>query len=435
MEKKIREVKDEANSTSPPLFRRVHLNDIEKGGRSRAPSHVPDSSSTMSIAPAAATRFSHGACLAGKREKNPLVPFRESASPSKLADKQNSSSQSVGKSSVTVDTLDGKKAQISNSPAPRESFSSVTKPNLFGKTEYHFKNFSFKALTSLDYLRVPELGCSKTELHSRKDLKESIDLSLQLQKPETVLRVEQVSNHNYDDVSDSSGMESASGLSASPNHLVKVIRDKQYSRMRTTMIEQQRIFAAQVFELHRLITVQKRLARSPSTILERKGITGKLGTMKKLSNVLKMAPGVKPELKPTTEYLEKSVIPKLPLPSLSKDLITHKTHPAVTNENPSNPWWFSSSGNHWLVPVMSPSEGLVYKPYSGLCPPPASGFVVSVFGDDSFETALGFPVSHQTNPFGHIGQGMSFCVRKPETSKDSEVQALSCPMNTISLYL
>lgn len=36
-------------------------------------------------------------------------------------------------------------------------------------------------------------------------------------------------------------------------------------------------------------------------------------------------------------------------------------------------------GNQWLVPVRSPSEGLVYKPYTGVCPPTA-GLMGPVYG-------------------------------------------------------
>ncbi|GAB4842410.1 Protein EARLY FLOWERING [Ancistrocladus abbreviatus] len=36
-------------------------------------------------------------------------------------------------------------------------------------------------------------------------------------------------------------------------------------------------------------------------------------------------------------------------------------------------------GNQWLVPVISPSEDLVYKPYTGPCPP-LTGFMAPVCG-------------------------------------------------------
>ncbi|KAL2457626.1 Protein HEADING DATE 3B [Forsythia ovata] len=38
------------------------------------------------------------------------------------------------------------------------------------------------------------------------------------------------------------------------------------------------------------------------------------------------------------------------------------------------------SGNQWLVPVRSPTEGLIYKPYTRLCPPTV-GFMAPVYGN------------------------------------------------------
>ncbi|MCI23189.1 protein EARLY FLOWERING 3-like, partial [Trifolium medium] len=44
-------------------------------------------------------------------------------------------------------------------------------------------------------------------------------------------------------------------------------------------------------------------------------------------------------------------------------------------ENGMGPWCFNqSTGHQWLIPVMSPSEGLVYKPY------PGPGFTGTNFG-------------------------------------------------------
>lgn len=51
-------------------------------------------------------------------------------------------------------------------------------------------------------------------------------------------------------------------------------------------------------------------------------------------------------------------------------------------DNRSSPWSFQPPPHRWLVPVMSPSEGLIYKPYTGPCPP-AAGFVAPVYGNYS----------------------------------------------------
>ncbi|KAK1548931.1 hypothetical protein Q3G72_009866 [Acer saccharum] len=75
--------------------------------------------------------------------------------------------------------------------------------------------------------------------------------------------------------------------------------------------------------------------------------------------------------------------------------------PVTRNIKPS-PW---CPGNQWLISVMSPSEGLEYKPYTGPCPPTA-GFVAPFYGScgpvsltpaggDFLSTAYGVPTSHQ----------------------------------------
>lgn len=43
---------------------------------------------------------------------------------------------------------------------------------------------------------------------------------------------------------------------------------------------------------------------------------------------------------------------------------------------------FQAPVHQWLVPVISPSEGLIYKPYAGPCPP-AAGFMAPVYGNYS----------------------------------------------------
>lgn len=51
----------------------------------------------------------------------------------------------------------------------------------------------------------------------------------------------------------------------------------------------------------------------------------------------------------------------------------------MTSDSKMNPWYFPQppGGPQWLVPVMSPSEGLVYKPYTG---PGVSGPVYGGYG-------------------------------------------------------
>ncbi|KAF6141328.1 hypothetical protein GIB67_008505 [Kingdonia uniflora] len=57
-------------------------------------------------------------------------------------------------------------------------------------------------------------------------------------------------------------------VSTSPGDVVGVIGQKKFWKARKAIANQQRVFAEQVFELHRLIKVQRYLARSPHLLLE-----------------------------------------------------------------------------------------------------------------------------------------------------------------------
>lgn len=87
----------------------------------------------------------------------------------------------------------------------------------------------------------------------------------------------------------------------------------------------------------------------------------------------------------------------------SNYLINEPLAAPTRNIKPS-PRCFPPPGNQWLVSVMSPSEGLVYKPYTGPCPPTA-GFVAPFYGSygpmsltpasgDFLNTAYSIPASH-----------------------------------------
>ncbi|KAJ0007932.1 hypothetical protein Pint_28864 [Pistacia integerrima] len=135
---------------------------------------------------------------------------------------------------------------------------------------------------------------------------------------------------------------------------------------------QQRVFAVQVFELHRLMKMRMQLLNFAHSSVNND--TSK-GLVNQRSNYLVNEPPAAP----------------------------------TRNIKPS-PWCFPPPGNQWLVSVMSPSEGLVYKPYAGPCPPTA-GFVAPFYGScgpmsltpssgDFLNTAYGIPASH------HQGHGI-----------------------------
>ncbi|KAG1335375.1 protein HEADING DATE 3B [Cocos nucifera] len=216
-----------------------------------------------------------------------------------------------------------------------------------------------------------------------------------------------------DEMSDTSE-DSIAGLNISLDEVVGVIGPKQFWTVRTAIINffcdqqtplvccsQQRNFALQLFELHRLIKVQKLLAASPHLLLGDNH--GSNNSMLELPT--KNLPAESNiELQPLTELkdniqeqnqntkcpTEKKGVHPSPSPDggLSKKLDQLPSNEpcsgkppavAVAPDNRPGPWCFQPPANQWLVPVMSPTEGLIYKPYSGFCPPSA-GFVAPTYG-------------------------------------------------------
>ncbi|KAK6914800.1 hypothetical protein RJ641_019917 [Dillenia turbinata] len=190
------------------------------------------------------------------------------------------------------------------------------------------------------------------------------------------------------------------------------------------VVVQQRVFAVQVFELHRLIKVQRLIAGSPDLLLEDNQNMSmlKASPVKKTLEYVVEAPSVMQKDEPqkptaSTECGTNNTVPKPPLPSLKNDtnkgLVTVHPNCGLSSSNASAAsvatdvklpsWCFHPPhGNQWLVPVMSPSEGLIYKPYSGSCPP-SGGFMAPLhggcgltpLGGDMMNTAYGVPAAHQ----------------------------------------
>ncbi|XP_010466370.1 PREDICTED: protein HEADING DATE 3B-like [Camelina sativa] len=455
-------MKDEAKRiTIPPLFPRVHVNDTGRGGLSQ-----PFEGKTIS-------------------SKRPTLPFLAN----NISDSLSTFSLSLPPPPNTARLIDGpEKNQFSpicnstkfegkmnrkgmNYISQKGSSVTNTKP-IIKRNEY------LKNLPNLDLLKVPVVKSSERNPQANTDLSlqfctsdsskaggeavgskillsdcledESQNGSVNVMKTQLYRRSFADFNNETQkklktlpqDVSDCSAIDSLSGLSASSYDVARVIGEKRFWKMRTFMINQQKIFAGQVFELHRLIKVQKMVAKSPNLLLESKVNVDKHGTMRSSHQQAMAASKIKKpnteNQKPVTEEYPEYMKPNLPLPSISKELMA--------------PIWpqqlLPPPGNQWLVPVVTHSEGLVYKPYAGPCPSP-SALMVPVYGQDSLDTAaFRFPVSSQfshsyfpppnarttvdqTNPFGqyqrwsstssHMTQAIPFSLKKSHESNDSEV--------------
>nr|GLL46877.1 protein EARLY FLOWERING 3 isoform X1 [Ipomoea trifida] len=234
-----------------------------------------------------------------------------------------------------------------------------------------------------------------------------------------------------DNSSETSMVECISGMDISPDDVVGIIGQKHFWKARRAIVNQQRVFAVQVFELHRLIKVQKLIAESPNLLLEDTAYLGKplkVSSAKRLPQFeyIKAPQNVpkhkndseKPHLR--MECSAENTVGKASLSSVQNATQAPSCKPspgnpplaAVSNDSNMGPWCFHQpSGQQWLIPVMTPSEGLVYKPYPGPgftspgcggCgpPPPASTPVMGNF----FAPAYGVP----TSQYHYQGMGDPF---------------------------
>ncbi|XP_068651762.1 protein HEADING DATE 3B-like [Aristolochia californica] len=216
-----------------------------------------------------------------------------------------------------------------------------------------------------------------------------------------------VSTGEGNDDSESSMVDCFPGMEISPDDVVGVIGPKLFWKARREIVNQQKAFAFQVFELHRLIKVQRLIAGSPHMLLQDYPFlrSPKVCPKKILpsENLLKsLPPDTKQKddsqrMSQTTGCLGSNLPGKPPIPSGEDGvhrLIASQNSscgPYMPNmpltpmgsDNKAAPWSFPP----WLVPVLSPSEGLVFKPYTGPCPPPGA-FMPPVYGGCS---TLGLP--------------------------------------------
>nr|XP_016483936.1 PREDICTED: protein EARLY FLOWERING 3-like isoform X2 [Nicotiana tabacum] len=219
-----------------------------------------------------------------------------------------------------------------------------------------------------------------------------------------------------DNLSETSIVESMSGTDISPDDVVGIIGLKRFWKARRAIVNQQRVFAIQVFELHRLIKVQKLIAESPNSMLEDAGYLGKplknsSGKRLPLECIIRESQSVpkrkndseKPNFR--MECSAENTVGKASLSSVQNgsQLSSHRPFSGnpppmpVTNDANTSPWCFQQPpGHQWLIPVMSPSEGLVYKPFpgpgftnpiNGGCGPPGSM-------GNFFPPAIGVPGPH-----------------------------------------
>ncbi|BAT77954.1 hypothetical protein VIGAN_02057200 [Vigna angularis var. angularis] len=221
-----------------------------------------------------------------------------------------------------------------------------------------------------------------------------------------------------DNASKISSVDNLSPVNISPDDVVGIIGQKQFWKARRAISHQQRVFAVQVFELHRLIKVQQLIAGSPEVLLEDGTFLGKStpegSTRKKLSleyvvkpwqqNLMRKDDSEK--LNHKMECSAENAVGKTSLSSVKNDSHLSNYTPFSRNPQQANvaadsgmgPWCFhQSAGHQWLVPVMTPYDGLVYKPYPrpGFTETDGGGCGPSPFGGNFMNPAYGIPNSLQ----------------------------------------
>ncbi|KAK4388772.1 protein EARLY FLOWERING 3 [Sesamum angolense] len=199
-----------------------------------------------------------------------------------------------------------------------------------------------------------------------------------------------------DSVSETSVLDTISGLDITPDDVVGMIGQKHFWKARRALVNQQRLFAVQVFELHRLIKVQKLISASPHVLLEDHAYLGKPlkplpGKKLPLGCAVIAIPNVSKQKGDTEKPSKKegsaeNTVEKVSsaqnggLPSTCGPFSANSPAPSVNQS-----WCFNQpQGPHqWLIPVMSPSEGLVYKPY------PVPGFMGQACGPPGSNQMMG----------------------------------------------
>ncbi|KAF3495261.1 hypothetical protein DY000_02056998 [Brassica cretica] len=213
--------------------------------------------------------------------------------------------------------------------------------------------------------------------------------------------------NNEEEASDDNSMvDSVSSLDVSPDDVVGVLGQKRFWRARKAIANQQRVFAVQLFELHRLIKVQRLIAASPDVLVDDMSYVGKVTAKSYPVKELHLPSGfiVKPPLPQVIKHRSSSdsdktdqhkmecsaenVVGRLPNQGQGHHHQQPSNYmmPFATNQPTANGCYYPpqpppSGGNQqWLIPVMSPSEGLIYKPHPGPGPGPGPGHTGPVCG-------------------------------------------------------
>ncbi|KAH0851854.1 LOW QUALITY PROTEIN: hypothetical protein HID58_094428, partial [Brassica napus] len=339
---------EEEKKKLEPMFPRLHVNDADKGGGPRAP------------------------------PRNKMALYEHLTTPSHRFTDHSSSPPLWGGENLTSQHLD---SSASGHVTQMSSMENVT-------TLAHRRGDQRKTLREEDDFAVPVYdndssrrfqcpleksasGCERVNASLLRQESTSSRLDHETGVMETDDGVE--SHGNPNDVDDDDD-------SRSPDEVVGVLGQKRFWRARKAIANQQRIFAVQLFELHRLIKVQRLIASSSDVLLDEISYLGNVPVKKLLPSEFILKPPPLPQVtKHRSSDSEKTDQNKMEssaensgsrqtkVSSITVQLHAFCEHPPAANGcyyPPQHPP--PSGGNQqWLIPVMSPSEGLIYKPHPG----------------------------------------------------------------------
>ncbi|KAF2323514.1 hypothetical protein GH714_035863 [Hevea brasiliensis] len=330
----MRGLKDEEKVMSP-MFPRLHVNDTEKGGPRAPPRNKMALYEQLSIP---SQRFSSGSSPMLPLPPNSLVPSMSSSHDKPSADVSSSPSGEV----KSIESLE--RAHPSSNQEHRSSSVGVLK-SFHGKNA-HYQNFlavQDKAVYK-DNVLVEFAGVIDKENASKVRSETCSRLSLGVairshngiengsinheEKQQASFEVGNAERH--DDVSETSTVDSISALDINPDDVVRVIGEKQFWKARRAIVNQQRVFTVQVFELHRIMKVQKLIAGSSDVFLEENICLGKAPLKSPLEKVPSENAIEQPPLivKPkdgshkqyaSAEFADENAVGKLPLPSIHNE--------------------------------------------------------------------------------------------------------------------
>ncbi|KAL3844221.1 hypothetical protein ACJIZ3_001624 [Penstemon smallii] len=425
-----------------PMFPRLHVNDTDKGGPRAPPRNKMALYEQLSIP---SQRFDHS----NNTDAAKLVPpplnqgggsergmfFSYQLPPRHQSEKQYYSPYN-GTSTTQVEHKkkfdeDDFRVPIFNNSFPSQEYVKYTSDELApsSKPSYFSQSLQFQKANETSMLKSSvgqekenqkrEKTISKTDDlcadpkstsngHNSAVLGENITTTDDINSPTSVRDllfgdqniVHDISNGTEDrscgadSVSETSILDSISEQDAiTPDDVVGIIGQKHFWKARRAISNQQRVFAVQVFELHRLIKVQRLIASSPNILLEHsaylnKPIKSTPGKQLPFEFPVKATPNIskpkgdseKPIHKKEERSAEntnfKSSVPsaqnEVPPPSSRQPLGGNSPATSISNDHNARPWFLNQpNGHQWLIPVMSPSEGLVYKPCA---PYPTPGY-------------------------------------------------------------